>query len=60
MTDENPNTPPEPEKPAAKGTLYAAYDKTYLRYVGGTHATKKAAGDAAKAAGAKNIEIREV
>ena len=39
---------------------YAAYDTTLHRYVGGVHDTKKAANDAAKAAGAKTHEVRDV
>lgn len=44
----------------ASSGLYAAYDKTYLRYVGGTHPTKAAAAKAAKAAGVSDFEIKAV
>lgn len=39
---------------------FAAYDLTYLRFVGGVHETKAAATKAAKAAGLVAFEIREV
>ena len=73
MTDQTPEQttpvlPPTPEPPAPetpkptppKTVRYAAYDKTFLRFVGGTHLTAKAARDAAKERGAKAVEIREV
>lgn len=72
MTEQTPeapaSTPPTPAEPtptAPKATAdtakkYAAYDKTYLRFVDGVFDTRKAASDAAKAAKVKRFEIREV
>lgn len=68
MTEQNPEPTPSPEPTPApvKATKedtpkrFAAYDKDYLRFVGGTHDTKTKARDAAKERGAKNVEIREV
>lgn len=39
---------------------YAAYDKTLLKYVGGTHEKKSDAEKAAKDRGVTDVEIREV
>lgn len=67
MDQQNPPTPaPDPAPAAGKAKAegstprYAAYDKDFLRFVGGTHDTKAKARDAAKDKGAKNVEIREV
>lgn len=40
--------------------VFAAYDKTLLRFVGGTHDTKAKAKAAAKDKGVTDVEIREV
>lgn len=66
MTDETtPSTPPAEQAPKTTttkddGSQYAAYDTTYLRFVGGTHPTKAKASAAAKAAGLDEYEIRTV
>ena len=39
---------------------FAVYDKTFLRFVGGTHATRKDAEQAAKDRKVKRFEVREV
>lgn len=53
--------PAKAEKTAPeKVTRYAAYDTTYLKFVGGVHATKAAATKAAKDAKVDKFEIREV
>jgi hypothetical protein len=71
MTEQDP-TPPEAPAPARTTTpaaapaespkRFAVYDTTYLRFVGGTHADRKAATAVAKdrklASG--SYEIREV
>lgn len=44
----------------SRETRYAAYDKTYLRYVPGTFTSAKAARDAAKDAGVTSVRIDEV
>lgn len=48
------------ENTEEKTKVFAAYDTTYLRFVGGTHPTKAAAEKAAKDAGVRRYEIREV
>jgi hypothetical protein len=63
-------TPPEPTPtPAPKATAatsedkavrYSAYDRTYLRFVGGVHDSKAKAKAAAKDKGSTDVEIREV
>lgn len=58
-----PSAPAEPSPAAPKADApkrFAAYDKTYLRFVDGVFETRKAASDAAKAAKVKAFEIREV
>lgn len=40
--------------------VFAAYDRTLLRFVGGTHDTKAKAKAAAKDQGVTDVEIREV
>lgn len=53
----------EQAKPESKDSgVYAAYDKQLQRYVGGTHASKAKARDAAKAksVASGDIEIRQV
>ena len=64
QTDPGPATSKQAPTPApAKATdekLYAAYDTTYLKFVGGTHKTKGAASAAAKKAKVADFEIREV
>lgn len=59
MTESNP----ESTSPAAasEGKRYAAYDKTFKRFVGGgTHDTRKAASQAAKDRKVESFEVREV
>lgn len=53
---------PTPTPAPATGKRYAAYDKTYLRFVGGVHDTKAKATKAAKDTGIKlgDLEVREV
>lgn len=65
MTENPTGTPPPeqptttPEKPEQVDSgRYAAYDKRYLKYVGGVHDSKSAARDAAKEAGVKTGDIR--
>lgn len=56
MTEQQQTPPAASDAPK----VYAAYDLDHLRFVGGTHDTKKAATDAAKARKVKRYEIREV
>lgn len=60
--NQNPSTPTPPEatSPAAEDVRYAAYDKTYLRFVDGVFDTKAKATAAARKAKVKSYEIREV
>lgn len=58
--DPTPADPAPKSTPSVDGAQYAAYDNTYLKYVGGTHPTKAKATAAAKAAGLDNYEIRTV
>jgi hypothetical protein len=60
-------TPPPSEAPKAapkadksEGKRYAAYDKTYLRFVGDVVDSRKDAAAQAKEHGVKDYEIREV
>lgn len=48
------------EQQTQESKRYAAYDKTFEKFVGGVHDTKSAAEKAAKDRGAKTVEIREV
>lgn len=62
-TDTPPHAPPADTKPTSSSSetkRYAVYDKTYQRFVGGVHDTKKAAQDEAKTRKVKSSEIREV
>ena len=55
---DNPTTEPEAAPEKTGSGRYAAYDTTYLKYVGGVPDTKGAARDAAKAKGVKAGDIR--
>ncbi len=50
----------KPTPTAEKTPRYAGYDQTMLRFVGGVHDTRAAAAEAAKAAGARRVTVREV
>jgi hypothetical protein len=62
--DAGTTPPPEAPKTArtdkAEGKRFAAYDTTYLRFVGDVVDTKRKAADQAKEHGVDDYEIREV
>lgn len=68
MNEQNPSTTPAPTGPARteraskaeEPERFSAYDKTFLKFVGGVHDSKSKATKAAKDAGVDDFEIRTV